>query len=119
MNKKLLLLSVLVILLALPAINQVYGQSLAGLIGEGGSSSSGSTIDFAAILDRVAGILWIIFAGLVIIMFLIIGMLYLTAQGDPEKVRRANRTIIWAIIGVAVGILAYSAYNIVYSLIFG
>jgi heme/copper-type cytochrome/quinol oxidase subunit 2 len=48
-----------------------------------------------------------IFVGLVTIMFVWAGFLYLTAQGDPSKVQKANQAVIWAVVGVAVGLLAH------------
>ena len=54
-------------------------------------------------------VLWPVFAGLVVIMFVIAGIKFLTAQGDQTKITEARKTLIWASVGVAVGILAYSA----------
>ena len=104
MNKKIVLLSFLTLFFVLPAV--MY-------------ASSHYPIDFAAILQRIIDILWIIFWGIIITAFIIIGILYLTAQGDPGKVSKLNKAVIWGVIGVAVGILAFSAYRIVYNLIFG
>ena len=84
-----------------------------------GGSQGGQFISVEGILCRITNILKIIFYGLVIIMFIIVGFLYLTAQGEPNKIQRANRALLWAIVGVVVGILSYSANVLVYNLIWG
>lgn len=52
-------------------------------------------------------VVWPLFLGLVIIMFIWAGILYLTARGDPEKFKRANLAVIFAIIGIIVALLGY------------
>jgi len=76
-------------------------------------------IDVLAIICRIIDLLWLIFVGLVIIMFIWAGILYLIAKGDPGKIQTANKVLIWATVGVAVGILAFSAYTIVNWFIYG
>jgi len=77
-------------------------------------------IDVGEIFNRFTNfILWPIFIGLVVIMITWAGILYLTARGEPGKIQTANKVLIWGVVGVAVGILAYSAYKIVYWFVFG
>lgn len=52
-------------------------------------------------------VIWPIFLGLVIIMFIWAGILYLTARGDPEKFKKANLAVVFAIVGIIVAILGY------------
>jgi len=107
MKRRLILLFVLAILLVLTIAPQVQ-------------ASTSRQIDIEAILNRIKNlILWPIFSGLVVIIFIWAGILYLTARGEPGKIQAANKALIWGMVGVAVGILAYSAYNIVYWLIYG
>jgi hypothetical protein len=66
------------------------------------------------ILNNFLGfILWPIFIGAIIIMLLWAGFLFVTAQGDPGKIGTAKKTALWAVVGIVVGIFAYSAYSIV------
>lgn len=101
MNKKISLLFLLVISLILPFTANAQG------------------INVGAILGRIKTILFIIFDGIVVIMFVIAGLKYLTAKGDPGKVNDANKMLIWAMVGVAVGILANFASGIVNFFLFG
>lgn len=49
-----------------------------------------------------------------LLMFIIGGVQYLTASGDPEKAKKAKRTLIWTTLGLVV---LFSSYAIVYALI--
>lgn len=55
-------------------------------------------------------VVWPVFLGLIVIMFIWAGILYLTARGDPEKFKKANLAVVFAIIGIIVAILGYKAY---------
>lgn len=76
-------------------------------------------IDVGEIIGRVQEILWIVFAGLVTLMFTWAGVKYLLAKGDPSKVSDANKMLIWGVVGAGVGILAYSAMSLVSYLVCG
>lgn len=76
-------------------------------------------IDVAGILGRVEGLFWQIFDGLVIIMVVYAGIKYLTAKGEPGKIAEANKALVWALIGVAVGILAQFSSGIISYFLFG
>ena len=104
MNKKLASLFIFTALLILPfiALAQVPPDQVVGNI-----------------LTRIKNILFIIFDGIVIIMFVFAGIKYLTAKGDPGKINDANKALIWAMVGVAVGILANFASGIVNWFLFG
>jgi hypothetical protein len=55
------------------------------------------------------GIIVWIFWGLIvlsIVMFLVGGYRYVTAQGEPERVHNANRTLLYAAIAVVVALVA-------------
>lgn len=57
--------------------------------------------------------MWSVFVGVTIIAFLYAGILFLTASGDPQKIDKAKKAVIWGIAGVAVAFLAYTIINIV------
>lgn len=57
--------------------------------------------------------IWPVFIGLAILMFLLAGVYFLTAQGDPGKLKEARSALIWGIVGVVVGILSFSLPYIV------
>jgi len=63
---------------------------------------------FANVLDFV----WMLFAGLAVILFIAAGLLFLMAQGKPEGVERAKAAVIWGTVGVIVAIVAFSIVTI-------
>ena len=66
------------------------------------------------ILNKLA---WPIFVAAVVIMFIWAGILFLMSQGDPSKISAAKSAVIWAVVGIFVGIIAFSAVNIIQSII--
>ena len=103
MNKKLVIAYGVTILLASPllvfAVPGVYGGTLSDLVG--------------TVSGLVEGILWTIAVTFVIIMFVLAGFKFLTAQGDPSKLGEARLAVIWGLAGAAVIALAWSIVSIV------
>lgn len=60
------------------------------------------------VIDFLLNILWQIFFGFAVIMFLYSGFQILAAKGNIEKIKEARQSIIWGVMGVIVGILAFS-----------
>jgi len=56
--------------------------------------------------------LWIVFTIIAIIAFLIAGILFLTAFGDTEKIGKARSAFIWGIVGIVVGLLAFTIVSL-------
>ena len=61
------------------------------------------------VLEWAATSFWI-FA---IIMLFIAAYTYLTAAGEPEKVKKAHKLLLYAVIAIAVGLLAYGIPKLV------
>jgi hypothetical protein len=58
------------------------------------------------ILNFVLKLVYTIFFIAAVFFILIAGFGYLTASGDPAKVKKATNRLIYGIVGVAVGLLA-------------
>jgi len=72
---------------------------------------------FAAILITfVNWFSWFI-ALAAVVMGLYSGFLFITARGDPTQLKTAQKTILWAIIGIAVAILAFGIIALTMALI--
>ena len=56
---------------------------------------------------------WVIFAGLGVICFILAGIIFLTAQGAPEKLKTAKAAVLWGTAGILVGILGFSAVTLI------
>ena len=65
-------------------------------------------------LEMTAGL---VFGAVAVICFLIAGVLFLTAQGDAEKIKTARSAVIWGFVGVIIGIIAFSIIAIITNLI--
>ena len=75
------------------------------------SSASTTTLPDAVIiaLNAVVAV-----AGLVAVIFIIIGGInYMTSAGDPNKVKKAKDTILYAVIGLVICVLAFAIVNFV------
>lgn len=69
---------------------------------------------FNTVLNNLLNIVvWPVFFGVSIIMFVWAGILFLTAQGEPDKLTSARKAVIWGIIGIFIAILGFSITNII------
>ena len=68
-----------------------------------------------AIVIAIQRVIWVVFGLIAVIAFVSAGILFLTASGQPEKVQAARSAFIWGVVGVVVGIVAYSIIAIVSS----
>lgn len=56
----------------------------------------------------------LLLVGVVAVLFLIIGgFQYISSAGNPETIQKAKTTILYAIIGILVTLIAYAAVNFV------
>jgi len=62
---------------------------------------------------NVANTVWIVATGIVLIFWIITGLLFLTAMGDPTKLATARKALIASVAGTVLVILAYSALEII------
>ena len=100
MNKKLIALSNLAALLALPAVALAFNA--------GNVPNSVSTLTVENIIDVIFSIIWPVTVAFAIIAFIVAAYLFMTAQGDPAKVQAARNAVLWGIVGVVVALLAFS-----------
>lgn len=102
MNKK-FTLPALIVLSALPLVALAQFPTMPSLT---------SGLNLYLLLVGTAAIIleatWIIAVAFVIIMFVMAGFKFITAQGDPTKLADARRNVIWAVGGIVVILLAFS-----------
>ena len=67
--------------------------------------------DTNKIINVVLGVLGVVAVGVVIYG----GFLFLTAQGDPGKIKKGKDSITWGIIGLIIALLSWSIINFVLS----
>lgn len=59
------------------------------------------------IVTRIISLIWEAFIAFAIIMFIVAGFQFLAAQGEPDGVGKAKKSVLWGVIGLIVGILAF------------
>jgi hypothetical protein len=59
-----------------------------------------------AFLSRIAGWIFVVLLFMAFLFILLGGFTYVTSKGDPKAITTAKNYIIYALIGVAVGVLA-------------
>lgn len=64
-------------------------------------------------IKNVVNLLLFVVGILAVIVIIVGGIMYTTSGGDPSKVKSAKDTILYAVIGLVVAILAYSIVNFV------
>jgi hypothetical protein len=69
------------------------------------------------LITKIEAAIWIVFGGIAVLMFVVAGILFLTAGGAPEKVATARSAVLWGVAGIVVGIVAYSIVAIVSSMV--
>lgn len=61
-----------------------------------------------SVINSIINFLWPIVVGIIVVVFLWIGVVFLTARGDPSKISDARGHLVKGIIGVIVIILSFS-----------
>ena len=78
-----------------------------------GCPGAGDTMDLSgtitSVLEGVIGVL-----GIVAVIFIVVGGVnYMTSAGDASKVEKAKKTILYAVIGLVIAVLAFAIVNFV------
>lgn len=68
-------------------------------------------------LDMVLGIVFAILGAIAVLVIVLAGVKYIIARGEPREMAQARNMIIYALIGLAVCILAYSIVTFVVKVI--
>lgn len=81
----------------------------------------GGAIDWLSYLEslvhNIFSFIWILFGSFAFGSFIYAGYLFLNARGDMNKVKDARQALIWGVVGVAVGLLAFAIPFIVSALL--
>ncbi len=64
-------------------------------------------------LNTVLELVFGLFGGIALIIIIIAGIKFITSQGDPQGTAKARNTIIYAAIGLAVSVAAFSIVTFV------
>ncbi|MCX6718728.1 MAG: hypothetical protein NTY81_04000 [Candidatus Staskawiczbacteria bacterium] len=106
MNKKIIFLVVFVDLFC-----------LASFVSAQGLTNPLKYNDFSALLLGIAGAVGDLIAVLGGMMIVVAGILYLTSAGSPERMGTAKKALVYAIIGIAIGLAAKTIVGIIQGII--
>ena len=67
----------------------------------------------SGVFSQISNVLLFIVGAIAVIMIVIGGLRYVISGGDSSQVQAAKNTILYALVGVIVAILAYAAVNFV------
>lgn len=87
-------------------------------VGDAGAANTGPS-SVPEVVTNVINILLYIVGAASVIMLIVGGIRYIMSQGDQAAISAAKNTILYAIIGVIVAIIAYAVVNWVINDIFG
>lgn len=73
----------------------------------------------ATTIETVVNILFYLAGALSIIFIIIGGLMYIFSAGNPDTAKKARTTIIYALVGLAVTVLAYLIVTVVLGLVGG
>ena len=86
-------------------------QIQSGFTDVGGTDSSGD--DFKTYMKTIVNVMLFILGAIAVIMIVIGGIRYTTSNGDSSQITGAKNTILYAVVGLVVAILAYAIVNFV------
>jgi hypothetical protein len=86
-----------------------------GVTAIGGDSDGRRAGAFTNLLESIINILLFIIGAIAVIMIIIGGIKYTTSNGDQAQVTSAKNTILYAVVGLIVAIMAYAIVNFVVS----
>lgn len=78
-----------------------------------------SATSVEAIVGRITN--WVFYIGIILapLMIIIGAFMFLTSAGEPDKVRRAKKLIIWTIIGLAVILFSKGLISLIKYILLG
>lgn len=69
------------------------------------------TDDVRVMIGRIIKAILGVSGGLALLMFIWGGLIWMTSQGEKAKIEKGQKTLSWAVIGLAILFVAYAAVN--------
>lgn len=119
MNKvKIAILSIVTLIgLAFIAPTVTYASTATDAIQKGvndvGGTDSGNNVSLETRVKDVTNVLLFVVGAIAVIMIIVGGVRYVVSGGEGSAVKNAKNTIMYAVIGLVVAILAYALVNFV------
>ena len=107
--------------LSLLTSGAVYGQDISGGVGGGinAADTGENPVNLETVIQNVIRVLLFIVGVAAVIMLIVGAIRYAVSAGDQQAVANAKNTILYAIIGVIVAVLAWVAVDYVFDVLTG
>lgn len=116
MSKKLRIFTIILpIALASIIASPVFATVQEGVDSARGSQQPVDLFGNAGVFSEITNVLLFIIGAVAVIMIVIGGLRYVISGGDAKQVQAAKNTILYALVGVIIAILAYAIVNFVSS----
>ena len=79
----------------------------------GGTGTGNTASDFTSLISNIINILLFLIGAVAVIMIIVGGLRYVTSGGDTASTKGARDTILYAVIGLVIAIMAYAIVNFV------
>lgn len=84
-----------------------------GVTGVGGTDPGNAGSDLTKTIKNVINILLFLISMVAVIFIVIAGLRFVTSNGDTNTVSQAKNTIIYAVLGIVVAVMAYAIVNFI------
>lgn len=98
---------------SMPALAAAKTEVLEGSDAVGGSDAGNEGTQVAVVIKNVIGILSFLVGLVAVLMIVIAGFRFVTSNGDAATAKSARETIIYAVIGIIITVMAYAIVNFV------
>jgi Flp pilus assembly pilin Flp len=114
MSKKLRIFTILLPIIAASIISSpVFATVQDGVDSARGNQQPLTLFGNAGIFSDITNVLLFVIGAIAVIMIVIGGLRYVISGGDAKQVQAAKNTILYALVGVVIAILAYALVNFV------
>ncbi len=96
-----------------PVAADTRGTVKEGVTGVGGGEAGNDGNQVKEVIKNVIGILSFLVGLVAVLMIVIAGFRFVTSNGDSNNVSSAKNTIIYAVIGIVVTVMAYAIVNFI------
>ncbi len=99
--------------LSTPVLADTTAQIRQGSNAVGGDEAGNGGNQVKVVIKNVIGILSFLVGLIAVLMIVIAGFRFVTSNGDSNTVSSAKNTIIYAVIGIVITVMAYAIVNFV------
>jgi hypothetical protein len=114
MSKKLRIFTIILPLIIASIISSpVFATVQEGVDSARGSQQPLTLFGNAGVFSEITNVLLFVIGAVAVIMIVIGGLRYVISGGNAQQVQAAKNTILYALVGVVIAILAYAVVNFV------